>query len=115
MNAHPNLDMAADLCERAASALRRGDPSAFEALTVAHDLRHGGGIHERLYRYGLGLLHVEPDDIDVAVAAIARGEHPPTSLPARIVSIRDSEGGNLIGSVSAFNDVLTMLGCEAPK
>lgn len=127
MSARPNLDMAADLCERAAAALRRGDTTAFEALTVAHGLRHGGGIPERLYRYGLALLHVATDDIEAAVAAILRGEHPPDSLPGRVAEAqrkaeqaRDVHQGNTLGyrhggAVDALGGVLALLGCEVPK
>lgn len=115
---------AAHLCDLFAHALRSGDmydSTAAISLIVADDRA------EEFYRYGLGCYGVSPVDIDAAVAAIARGEHPPTSLPGRIKEYkrkakREAESvansyreHHCDGEVKALGHVLALLGCEVPK
>jgi hypothetical protein len=81
--------MAADLAERAALDLRfrkdgRGIGRAVEALEQARCLVTRSVDPEADYREGLNACGVPFADIDAAVAAIARGEHPPDSLPGMV-------------------------------
>jgi hypothetical protein len=77
------LAMVADLLERAAVLVRRGD--TFPVFGHAHSAvgrMMGGHPAEAEYRAILAMLDLAPADIDAAVAAILRGEPPPDSLVA---------------------------------
>jgi hypothetical protein len=78
--------MAAHLCDLAAKALRSGGPMAdtLDLLDRAWGTAADSSNVEASYREGLKLTRAAPADIDAAVASIARGEHPPDSLPGRV-------------------------------
>jgi hypothetical protein len=112
--------MAADLAERSALDLRfrkdgRGIGRAVEALEQARCLVTRSVDPEADYREGLNAIGVPFDDIDAACAAIARGEHPPDSLPGRVEEMRNEANvsGKLRhqGKRAACQRVLMMLGC----
>lgn len=81
---------------------------------------------ERDYREGLARAGLAAEDIDDAIAAVLRGEHPPGSLPAMVVKIRDTAEKSvndlpmdasaaksaLAGSVITCRSVLALLGVE---
>jgi hypothetical protein len=113
---------AADLLERAAREARAGDVGAVRCLTLIHDLAADVYDPEPDYRFGLKRRGLSPADIDAAVAAISRGEHPPDSLPGRLIArrrrcLRDASTSSSATAIdqhgayaSAFGDVLDMLG-----
>lgn len=83
MSGQQRLAMVADLLERAAVLVRRGD--TFPVFGHAHSAvgrMMGGHPAEAEYRAILAMLDLAPADIDAAVAAILRGEPPPDSLVA---------------------------------
>lgn len=115
---------AAHLCDLFAKALRGGDmydSSPGISLIVEDDRA------EEFYWYGLGCYGASEAEKDVAVAAIARSEHPPGSLPGRVTRMHNdaarpagcpvgSEGWCIEqGAHSALDSVLSLLGCEVPK
>ncbi len=116
--------MAADLAERAAYKIR-ANRDGIGALTesVSHVL--WGTAPERCYREALGGASLSPADIDAAVAAIARGEHPADSLPGKVERMRaqaaaDEQacGSSSDDGIIAFGEglvcktILELLGCE---
>jgi hypothetical protein len=120
--------MMADLCSRAAHVFHCGDddmlPGAGEAARVAANMRNNDDREGR-YRCGLKWLQVPSPDIDAAVAAIARGEHPPDSLPGRVKKMhadakeradRPNQASEddyfAMGEESAAAHVLDLLGCK---
>ncbi len=120
----------ADLYERIARTLRDGtvkpiaiDRAAEYAGQIAAD-----EIGAADYRSALSYLGVLSPERDAAVASIARGEHPPDSLPGRVEKMRsDAEGANVAapvgsrlegeaaGSELTACQVLDLLGCKAPR
>ena len=119
---------AADICERTTHALRANlCQDVTRPLGIAIDLIRGVGDCESEYRRALRICGLAPADIDAAVAAIARGEHPPDSLPGQAVAYRGRvvrEAARILGSyrehhcdgeVKALGHVLSLLGCEVPK
>jgi len=120
--------MVGHLCDLAAALSRRG--YHVRALDVIEQARALALPHpvdpEADYREGLMAAGVPFDDIDAAVAAIARDEHPPTSLPGLLKSHRaeaEANTGAAVRARSAYWDgreacsrwVLELLGCEVPK
>ena len=86
---------AADLCERAAAALRRGDPVGVDhALVEATELVLEPGQGRQAYRFGLRALRraaLESVAVeDAAIAAVEAGKHPPDSLPGKLEAHRAS-------------------------
>ena len=117
--------MAADLLDIAARTLREGgDSFAWMLVGIAYDMRLESEDAESLYRYGRECFGALPDDIDAAVAAIARGEHPPDSLPGKLARYhgkakREAEGvpgsyreHHCEGETKALGHVLDLLGCK---
>ena len=117
---------AAHLCDLAAESLR-ADHGGVGLLLRAAESVVLGGASEVDYREALRDHGASLDDIDAAVAAIARGEHPPDSLPGQVAAYRGRvvrEAARILGSyrehhcegeVKALGHVLTLLGCEVPK
>jgi hypothetical protein len=120
---------AADLaCRGGREALATHPTKASVALRVAAEIVADACDCESIYRAVLKMLTVTPDDIDAAVAAISRGEHPPDSLPGKVDALRrraEEEGSRNrdrptqaprdFGREEAFGEVLALLGCEVPK
>ncbi len=114
---------AADLAYRGAVApiIRMG-----LVFRVAADIADAACDAESDYALMLERLNVAPADIDAACAAIARGEHPPDSLPGQLLRYRGKakrEGESVPGSfrehycegeVKALGHVLGLLGCKVP-
>jgi hypothetical protein len=117
---------AADLCERAAVALRIPlDPEDGrlrivddEILKMARIILHAGsdcppGI---AYGSGLRLCRSDRDAIDAAVAAILAGQHPPDSLAGKLddATRRGDEDGTYIGDGRSemARAVLEWIGCK---
>lgn len=79
---------AADLCERAAKMFR-ADPMTRHGETIARWASYLGCDGPELtgheYRHAMKLAGVNTEDIDAAVAAILAGQHPPSSLPGKVV------------------------------
>jgi hypothetical protein len=115
--------MAAHLCDLAAKALRSGRRShlAPSLMFVAGDVLHVVDPVQD-YREALRDSGVSPADIDAAVAAIARGEHPADSLPGQLMRYhgkakREAESvpgsfreHHCEGEVKALGHVLDLLG-----
>jgi len=115
---------AAHLCDFAAKLLRGSCPDIGVTLAVrAAQTATDGDMND--YRWSCGIAGLSPDDIDAAVAAIARGEHPPTSLPSMVAKYRDDAEAAVrgpseywmvsVGQNRAAVWLLALLGCEVPK
>jgi hypothetical protein len=105
--------MAAHLCDLAAMSMR-SDRGGVGLLLRAAEAVMFDGCPERDYRYGLQDQGLAGADIDAAVAAIARGEHPPDSLPGRVESAmgKAARGCNL-EKMYAYEHVLYLLGAKS--
>ncbi len=117
--------MAADLAERATITFRRADYVTGEmVLSSAAEIassRHSAWIDYELTLQAMGIAAA---DIDAAVAAIARGEHPPDSLPGQLMRYhgkakREAESvpgsfreHHCEGEVKGLGCVLSLLGCK---
>lgn len=114
---------AAHLCDLASAALRSvGADKGFSLLAYAHDLMTEYGPDD-FYREGLLESGVSFDDVEIAVAAILDGKHPPDSLPGKVERYRGKaereaahrEGyraRTCEGEAHALAHVLTLLGCK---
>ncbi len=108
---------AADLYERAAAMLRKGDRLA--ALTVggcAHHVANGQPECERVYRIGVAWslgrdASESADTCSAAVAAISAGKHPPDSLPGRLTQVyQDADAGHYDRDLVAHQETGKPLG-----
>lgn len=118
--------MAADLWERAAKMARGGDLEGASDVVRQAEFVACYDHCEGDYCNGLVDANVETEAIDDAVAAIARGEDPPDSLPGRLIerhrrelrkasSATSATSANSHGYyAAAIGDVISMLGCEVP-
>lgn len=113
---------AAHLCDLAAKSFRTGDVYCVGLLRAYDVLMEDDPEHRYVYALGCYGVH-SPDDIDAAVAAIVRGEHPPGSLPGRALVMRarsldasrGSKDGYMRGRADMAVDIIALLGCEVPK
>lgn len=101
-----NFELALDLVEQ------------LRVLTWPHRIDHESDYREALLSAGLTM-----DEADAAVDAIARGEHPPTSLPGRVKRLlsnaendgEEADAQRAHGMCDAYEKVFALLGCEVPK
>lgn len=121
--------MAAHLCDIAAKMLRSGDygecrTSAAPSILTSAKWLLEPDTNPSHYADGLASAGLSPVDIDTAVAAIARGEHPADSLPGQVKrridaivkaatdGTRSDADMTAAAGASAFSDqVLDLLGC----
>ena len=115
---------AADLAHRGARAALAGHSRASLALRCAADIVGDLCDAPNDYSFVLKTLDVASVDIDAAVDAIARGEHPPDSLPGRVEKMRgdcfrraEGEHGSAmdVGAEAVLYNMLALLGCEVSK
>lgn len=123
--------MAADLCERAAVALREGRDADAAEITE-RVTRIMSGISNPASHYGNGLFFArgKKADADLAIASIQRGEHPVDSLAGRVSKYEDDaetagvdaagladpdyETGRAQGKCDAAGWMLGLLGVSRP-
>jgi len=110
-------DMAtADGAERLAKRLRDGLPIGSAIAHLEHIRNNAHGRAPMAYALLLGSFNVGQLDVDVAVASIGAGKHPPDSLPGRLAEewylLRSAMGERARGSDDAIVNVFEWIGAK---